>query len=196
MTFLRGRHSAESKATKLQMVLNSSQGSFQYICIPARADHSFCTVDAGGWKTSFWARWRPADIIRFYLKRWLTFMRGRHLAHRNASNLQMVLKSCPGPLYYNYNTAGVIHLLSTADGGGWKTAISTWWRPAAIICVSRKQWLTFLRGRYSAESKATDLQMVLNSSQGPFQYICIPARATHSFYTVDGGGWKTAIWAR
>ena len=126
LTFLRGRHSAESRATDLQMVLNSSQGSFKYICIPARADHSFCTVDAGGWKTSFWARWRPADIIRFYLKRWLAFMRGRHSAKSRASNLQSVLESSPGPLKYSYNTAEAIKLLYIADVGGWKTAISAW----------------------------------------------------------------------
>ena len=36
----------------------------------------------------------------------------------------------------------------------------------------------------------------LKLKPSPWQYICIPARATHSFYTVDGQGWKTAFWAR
>ena len=57
-------------------------------------------------------------LICFYRKRWLTYLRGRHLAHGNASNLQMVLKASPGLLSYNYVTAGAIHLLYTADDGG------------------------------------------------------------------------------
>ena len=53
----------------------------------------------------------------FFRKQWLTFLGGRHLAHGNASNLQMILKLSPGHLYYNYITAKAIQLFYTADDG-------------------------------------------------------------------------------
>ena len=70
-------------------------------------------------KTTFHPDNFPAvAIICFYRKWWLTFLRGRHLAHGNASNLQMILKLSPGHLYYNYITAKAIQLFYTADDGG------------------------------------------------------------------------------
>ena len=173
------------RPSTIQLYYNRSHTFTLYCRWPGLKDVILKPITAGG-----------DQFICYFRKRWLTFLRGRHSAESRASNLKMVLESSPGHLQYSYITAGTIHLLYTVDGGGWITAFWARYRPAAIICYYRKQWLTFLRSRHSAENRASKLQMVLKSSPGPLQYSYITAGAIQSHFTVDGGGWKTAVWAR